>query len=107
MSDSDDFDSLLKQRFDREHQHVPADAFVEATLQRIRIERRRAVGIRTAVRAAALVAAVIASPWLITAATRLNSALESSLAWTAGLPGVWAMGALAAVALLIVRVRSR
>ena len=84
MSDPDDFDSLLKQRFEREHQHVPADPFVAATIQRIRIERRQAAGWRTALYAAALVAAVIASPWMIAGAARLNALLESSLAWTTG-----------------------
>ena len=63
--------------------------------------------LRTGLRAAALLAAILASPWLIAGATRLNAALESSLAWTAGLPGAWVLAVLVAAAVLISRVRSR
>lgn len=107
MSNPDDFDVLLKQHFDREHQHVPADPFVAATMQRIRSERRQMTGVRSALGAAALVAAVIASPWLIAGAAHLNAALESSLSWAAGLPGAWVLGALAVAAVFLSRVRSR
>ena len=37
----------------------------------------------------------------------LNAALESSLNWAMGQPGVWALGALAALVVLAKRVRSR
>jgi hypothetical protein len=107
MSEPDDFDALLKERFDREHQHVPAELFIAATTRRMRAESRYAQGVRTAMRVAALVAAVLASPWLIAGAARLNAALESSFAWTAGLPGTWVLGVLVAAAVLWSRVRSR
>jgi len=107
MSDPEDFDALLKQRFEREHQHVPADPFVGAAMRRIRSERRQMVGVRTALGAAVLVAAIIGSPWLIAGAAHLNAALESSLRWTAGLPGAWALGVLAIAAVFLLRVRSR
>jgi hypothetical protein len=107
MSESDDFDALLKQRFDREHQQVPADPFVAATLRRIRTDHRQKEGVRIALRAAAVLAAIVASPWLITGATRLNAALEATLSWTAALPGAWVVAALAVAAVLVSRVRSR
>jgi hypothetical protein len=107
MSEPDDFDLLLKERFDREHQHVPAEPFIAATTRRIRAENRYAAGVRTATWVAALVAAVLASPWLIAGAARLNAALASSFAWTAGLPGMWMLGVLAVVVVLWSRVRSR
>jgi hypothetical protein len=107
MSEPEGFDVLLKERFDREHQHVPAEPFIAATTRRMRAESRYAVGVRTAMRVAALVAAVLASPWLIAGAGRLNAALESSFAFTADLPGAWIIGVLAAGALLVSRLRSR
>jgi hypothetical protein len=106
MSDPDDFDVLLKEQFDREHQHVPAEPFIAATTRRMRVESRYADGIRTATWVAALVAAVLASPWLIAGATRLNAVLASSLSWAADLPGMWLLGVLAVAAVLWSRVRS-
>lgn len=107
MNEPDSLDALLKARFDREHQHMPAEPFIAVTTRRMRAENRLAVVVRTGMRIAALVAAVLASPWLIAGAARLNAALESSLAWTAGLPGAWVLGVLAAAALLVSRLRSR
>jgi hypothetical protein len=107
MSEPDDFDALLKQRFDREHQQIPADPFVATTLQRIRTDYRQKEGVRIALRAAAVLAAIVASPWLIDGATRLNAALEAALSWTSGLPGAWVVAALAVAAVLVSRVRSR
>jgi hypothetical protein len=86
VSDPDEFDVLLKQRFVREHRHVAADPFVATTMQRIRTGRRRMARVRTALHAAAL---------------------ESSLNWAAGLSVAWVLGALAVAAVLISRVRSR
>lgn len=107
MSDPEQFDPLLAAQFDREHQHIPADAFVAATLRRIHFQRRLATRIQTALRIAVLLAAVIASPWLIAGATRLNAALTYSLTWITGLPGMWVLGALAVVLVLSSRARSR
>ncbi|MEJ0100266.1 MAG: hypothetical protein WDO12_11220 [Pseudomonadota bacterium] len=106
MSEADDFDALLKARFDAEHQHVPADPFIAIATRRIRAESRRMVIVRNTLRVAVLVAAVIASPWLIEGASRLNAALESSLAWGSGLPGAWMLGVLVVAALLVSRARS-
>ncbi len=107
MSEPEGFDVLLKERFDREHQQVPAQPFIAATTRRMRAESRYAVGVRTVIRVAALVAAVLASPWLIAGAARLNAALESSFTWTAGLPGTWMLGVLAVAVVLWSRARSR
>lgn len=107
MSEQDDFDALLKARFDREHQHVPADPFVANAMRRIGARQRLRSGVLMGLYAAAVFAAIIASPWLIAFAARLNAALASSLAWAAGLPGVWIVGVLAVTTLVVQRVRSR
>jgi hypothetical protein len=107
MNEHEDFDALLKARFDREHQHVPADPFVAGVMQRIRAEEQLKTGLRIGLYAAALIAAVVVSPWLIAGAARLNAALSSSLSWATGLPGVWAVGVLAVGVLVVQRVRSR
>jgi len=107
MSDQDEFDARLAAHFEREHRHVPADAFVARTMLKVRAGRRRRKFMRTGLRVAALVAAVMASPWLIAGAARLNAALESSLTWTMGQGGAWVLGALAVIVVLATRVRSR
>jgi hypothetical protein len=106
MSDPDRIDPLLAAHFEREHQHVPADAFVAATLHRIRFQQRLTTRIQTMLRIAVLLAAIIASPWLIAGATRLNAALAVSLNWIGGLPGAWVVAVLAAVLVLASRARS-
>lgn len=106
MSNQDDFDAGLAARFGQEHGHVPPDAFVAATLRKVRGARRRKHLMRVGVRVAALLVAVAASPWLIAGAARLNAALESSLAWTPGLPGAWLLGVLAVV-VVAARLRRR
>ena len=107
MNDPDDFDALLKQRFEREHEHVPAEPFMAVAMKRIRAEQRLRAGLGTAWRAALLVAAIIASPWLIAGGKWLNAALASSLSWTAQLPGTWLIGVLAVAMVLWSRARSR
>lgn len=107
MSDQDGFDARLAARFEREHSHVPADAFVGATMRKVRARRRRTAAMRVGLRAAALVAAIAGSPWLIAGGARLNAALESSLIWTLGLPGAWVLGVLAIVVVVAMHVRSR
>ncbi len=107
MNEPDDFDALLKARFEREHQHVPADPFVANAMHRIGAEQRLQAGVRMGLYVAALIAAIVASPWLIAGAARLNGALASSLVWAAGLPGVWVVGVLAVATLVVQRVRSR
>ena len=107
MSDQDEFDARLAAHFEQEHRHVPADAFVATTMRKIRAGRRRREVVHVGLRVAALVAAVIASPWLIAGVARLNAALEFSLTWTMGQPGAWVLGALAVLVVLAMRVRSR
>lgn len=107
MSEPDDFDALLKARFDQEHAQLPAEPFMAAAKLRMRTERRVRAGVRTALCAAMLVVAILASPWLIAGANRLNAALTSSLSWASGLPGAWLLGVLAVVAVMISRARSR
>lgn len=107
MSDQDGFDARLAARFEQEHRHVPADAFVATTMQKVRAARRRKEVMRIGWRAAALVAAIAGSPWLIAGGARLNAALQSSLTWTLGLPVAWILGVLAIVVVVAMRVRGR
>jgi hypothetical protein len=107
MSDQDGFDARLAARFEREHLHASADDFVATTMRKVRAGRRRREVIHAGLGVAALVAAVVASPWLIAGSAHLNAALESSLSWAMGQPVAWALGALAALVLLATRVRSR
>ncbi|MBC8025004.1 MAG: hypothetical protein H7Y89_03350 [Steroidobacteraceae bacterium] len=108
MSDQDGFDARLAAHFEREHSHVSADSFVATTMRKIRAERRRREVMDVGLRAVALVAAVVASPWLIAGVARLNAAFESSLTWAmGGQYGAWVLGALAVVVVLAMRVRSR
>ncbi len=110
MSDPDtSFDRLLAARFEREHTVVPADPFVAATMREVRGMQRRATRLRIGLQITALLAVVLASPWLMAGATKLNAVLGFSIAWTAALPGVWAVAALAVVlvAILCTRARSR
>ena len=55
----------------------------------------------------ALVVAMVVSPWLIPGVARLNSALEFSLSWAMGQPVAWALGAVALLVALAMRLRSR
>lgn len=107
MSDQDEFDARLAAYFEQERASVPADSFVVTTMRKVRAGRRRRDVMRAGLRAAALVAAVMASPWLIEGVARLNAALEFSLTWAMGQPGAWALGALAVLVVLATRVRSR
>jgi hypothetical protein len=108
MSDQDGFDARLAARFEREHRHVSADAFVASTMRKIRAGRRRREVVHVGLKAAALVAAVIASPWLIAGAALLNAALEAALAWAMGGQfGSWVLGTLALAVVLAMRARSR
>ncbi len=107
MSDQDQFDARLAALFEQEHRHVPADAFVAATMRKIRAGRRRREITRVGLRVAALAAIVMASPWLIAGVARVNAAFESSLTWAMGQPVAWGLGALAILVVLATRVRSR
>jgi hypothetical protein len=108
MSDQDEFDARLAAHFEQEHRHVPADSFVATTMRKVRAGRRRREVVHTGLRAAALVAAAVASPWLIAGVVRLNAALEFSLNWAMGQSGAWAvLGALAVLVALAMRLRSR
>ena len=107
MSDQDEFDARLAAHFEREHRHLPADAFIADTMRKVRAGRRQREFMRVGWRVAALGAAVVASPWLIAGAEHLNAALESSLDWAAGRSGPWVLAGLAVLVALAVRARSR
>lgn len=106
MTDQDGFDARLAARFDQAHRILPADPFVASTMRKIRARRRHKEVLRVGLRVALLAAAIAASPWLTAGAVRLSAALESSLAWTMGLPG--ALVGMVVIALLVaLRLRRR
>ncbi|HUQ08924.1 MAG TPA: hypothetical protein VM146_01320 [Steroidobacteraceae bacterium] len=107
MSEDNGFDVRLAARFEQEHRHVPADAFVATAMKRILAARRHRDVLRISFRAATLVAIVAASPWLIAGVAHLNEAVEFSLTWATGLHGAWALGALAAVWVVATHLRRR
>lgn len=107
MSEQDGFDAGLAARFEQDDRNVPADDFVGATMRKVRAERRRREIMRVGLRAGALVAAAVASPWLIAGVEGLNAAMVSILASTAGLMGAWVMGALVIVVVVATRLRRR
>ncbi len=107
MSDQDGFDTRLATCFEQEHRHVPADAFLAATMRKVRAARRRREFIHVGLRVAVLVAAIVASPWLIAGVDRLNAALESFLSSESGQFGAWLLSALAVCVALATRLRSR
>jgi len=109
MNGNDEFDVLLKERFERERgrESVSSEHFVSATMLKIRAERRRATVVRNVLPATVLVALILASPWLIAGATHLNAVLDTILSGTAGYPIAWVLGALALAAVLMSRLRSR
>jgi hypothetical protein len=107
MSDQEGFDARLADHFAKEHGHVPADSFVATTMRKVRAGRQRREVRRAGLRAVALVATVMASPWLIAGVARLNAALESSLTLAMGHFGAWVLGALAILVVLAMRVRRR
>jgi hypothetical protein len=78
MKDHDDFDALLKARFDGEHRHLPQEAFVASIRDRMRKERRMLKLLRAVMVTAALVALVLVAPWLIAGANRLDELLRAS-----------------------------
>lgn len=86
MNDSSpDFDASLAERFHREHTHLPAEAFVSATLQRVATERTRATVVKYALQVTALIAVACASPWLIDASTLLSNQLDGLFATPIGM----------------------
>jgi hypothetical protein len=107
MSHEPDFDVRLAAHFEREQSHVPADDFVAATMRKVRAERRGRDVARIGLRVAVLVAAVMASPWLIAGVARFNAALGALLSTPAGQLGTWLLGALAVLVVLARRARSR
>lgn len=107
LKNQDGFDARLAARFEREHRHVPADAFVAATMRKVRVGRRRRGILRTSLRVAALVAIVAASPWLIAGVERLDAAVDFSLTAATGMSGEWVLGVVAILVVLAVRKRSR
>jgi hypothetical protein len=107
MSNQDDFDTWLAAKFKEERRRIPDDALVAATMRKVRAARRRMEAMRVGLRAAALVAVIVGSPWLIEGGSRVSEAMESFHAWTLGRPGTWMLGILAITAVVAMRVRSR
>ena len=107
MSDQDGFDARLAARFEQEHRHVPADAFVATTMRKVRAGRRRREVIHAGLRCRGTCRGCPG----VTVADRgrrvpeRSAGILSQLAM--GQPGAWVLGALAVLVVLATRVRSR
>lgn len=104
--DPDEFDPKLAALFEREHTHVPAEPFVNATLRAVAAARRRALWKTRLVFAAAVVGVVLLSPQLIAGSIWLSSRLDEAFAlvssWLATPYGLAAAG-LAALTAFVLR----
>jgi H+/Cl- antiporter ClcA len=107
MNANDEFDALLKARFDAEHRQLPVETFVASVRGRMREERRMLKLLRVVMAAAALVALVLVAPWLIAGANRLDELLRGSLSWASAPPVTWVLAMVAVVVVLMSRARSR
>jgi hypothetical protein len=76
----DRFDPRLETLFRQEHQSIPIEPFVGATLKRIAAERARVHRVRRLIEAAALIAVIVASPWLIEASVLISAMLDEAFA---------------------------
>jgi hypothetical protein len=74
------FDPKLEALFAREHTHVPAEPFVNATLRIVAAERRRAVWKTRLVVAAVFVGIVLLSPQLVAGSVWVSSRLDAAFA---------------------------
>jgi hypothetical protein len=78
---------VLAARFRDEHTHIPDEPFVGATMRRVAAERERSVTTRHVLQAAALLAAIAASPWLIEGSVLLSALIDQGFtrasAWLA------------------------
>jgi hypothetical protein len=78
--DPDEFDPKLEALFKREHTHVSAEPFVNATLRAVAAARRRALWKTRIVVAAAVVGVVLLSPQLIAGSVWVSSRLDELFA---------------------------
>jgi hypothetical protein len=80
QTNSDDFDPKLEALFKRDHTHVPAEPFVNATLRAVAAARRRAAWKTRLVAAAAIVGVVLLSPQLVAGSVWMSSRLDDVFA---------------------------
>lgn len=108
-NDSDD--DMLEARFRREHTQIDSEPFVRLTLARIARERTQVVLIRRTLRALALIAVIVASPWLIAASVQLSALLDETFdlasAWLATPAGTAAATLAALIVAALYRWRHR
>jgi hypothetical protein len=76
MSTPKDSDDALRAWFAREHRHVAEQPFLRDMLKRVAAARTRRAWMRRALQAAALVAVIVLSPWLIEASSLLSAKLD-------------------------------
>jgi hypothetical protein len=104
--DRDEFDPKLEALFEREHTHVSAEPFVNATLRAVAAARRRAAWKTRLVVVAAIVGVVLLSPQLIAgsvwASSRLDELFAVVSAWLATPYGLAGAG-LAGLAVFVLR----
>jgi hypothetical protein len=104
-----ELDPALAARFRNEHTHVADEPFVAATLQRVAAERARAAITRRVLQAAALIAVIAASPWLIPGSVLVSNVLDQGFArasaWLATPAGI-ALGVVVAALIVVYRARA-
>ena len=105
--DPDEFDPKLEALFKREHTHVPAEPFVNATLRAVAAARRRALWKTRFVVVAAIVGVVLLSPQLIAGSVWVSSRLDelfvAASSWLATPYGLGAAGLAVLVAFVLRR----
>jgi len=109
--DPDEFDPKLEALFEREHTHVRAEPFVNATLRAVAAARRRALWKTRLVVLAAIMGVVLLSPQLIGGSVWVSSRLDELFAavssWLATPYGLAAAGLAVLVAFVLRRARTR
>ena len=109
MSTPEDSDDALRAFFAREHRHVAEQPFLRDTLKRVAAARARRAWTKRALQAAALVAVIVLSPWLIEASSLLSAKLDELFALVGerlGTPAGIAVVALAVAVVVVLRRRS-
>jgi hypothetical protein len=105
--DPDEFDPKLEALFKREHTHVPAEPFVNATLRAVAAARWRALWKTRLVVVAAIVGVVLLSPQLIAGSVWVSSRLDELFAllssWLATPYGIAVAAVLTALAAFVLR----
>ena len=107
MNSKDECDHDLRALFDSEHRQLPATPFVEIVAARVAKALAREKLATLVLQAVALVAAAVASPWLISGSVLLSARLGELFAMSSAWLSTRAGSAAAVICLLAVAVWRR